>query len=139
MTSATIGCSYEVDHVVNWLGALRFGDFVDTLGIQRLKVIAVLTNDHRGIVKWRLSTLRNNLTWLRPTAHHTSLEAIEVDEFACSPKLWLQRLCRFLGLEQDDDYLTKATALVNSAYCHATGTRSQAERHAGNYTIHRSR
>jgi hypothetical protein len=118
------------------VGALElFGDFVDALAVDALKIIIVRTTDAAAQTSELdpddpdelVDSLRSELAWPRP-AHGTRLDVLRVDDFACAPDEQLRRICAFLGLSEDETFLAAATATVNTGYCHRTGTRTPEER-----------
>ena len=115
----------------------RFGEMLDMLQVPALKVVVVLTNDKHGSVRQARDILLNEMSWPRkmPGGQATSIDTLEVEDFACRPESWLRKLCRFVGLDEDEDYLEKATAMVDTRYCHNTGDRSNADRRKGHFSV----
>jgi len=86
-----------------------------------------------GRVSAARDLLLHGMSWPRHVSHggethETTLDVLDIDDFACDPERWLRKLCRFVGLDEDEDYIKKAVAMVDAKYCHATGQRSSSER-----------
>ena len=70
------------------------------------------------------------MTWPRQL-HNTSMQILEVENFACDPRKQILRLCNFLGLEPHGPYLAAAAARVDVSFCNATGERTMKARKQG--------
>ena len=99
---------------------------MDALDFPTVKLVVVGTSDPATMRTAK--SIRDDIRWPRPNQRGTRLEVLGVDNFACGPRKQLERLCRFLGLELDAEYLDRATTLVLPKYCNRTGGRSQSDR-----------